>query len=65
MLERPSPRKQYRMSDAGQMLDAYPRDLNLDARMLTATLDALIECAQACTSDADADLPGSTVGTRS
>ena len=56
MLERPSPRKQYRMSDAGQMLDAYPRDLNLDARMLTATLDALIECAQACTSDADADL---------
>jgi uncharacterized membrane protein len=44
------------MSYAGQMLDAYPRDLNLDARMLTATLDALIECAQACTSDADADL---------
>jgi hypothetical protein len=44
------------MSYAGQMLDAYPRDLNLDARMLTATMDALIECAQACTSDADADL---------
>jgi hypothetical protein len=37
------------------MLDAYPRDFNLDVRMLTTTMDALIECAQACTADADAD----------
>ncbi|HEX8859249.1 MAG TPA: four-helix bundle copper-binding protein [Actinomycetes bacterium] len=44
------------MSYAGQMLDAYPRDFNLDARMLTTTMDALIEYAQACTADADADM---------
>jgi Domain of Unknown Function (DUF326) len=44
------------MSYAGQMLDTYPRDFNVDARVLATTIDALIECAQACTADADADL---------
>jgi Domain of Unknown Function (DUF326) len=44
------------MSYAGQMLDTYPRTFNLDARVLASTIDALIECAQACTADADADL---------
>jgi Domain of Unknown Function (DUF326) len=44
------------MSYAGQMLDTYPRTFNVDARVLTTTIDALIECAQACTADADADL---------
>jgi len=41
------------MSYAGQMLDAYPRDFNVDAGVLATTIDALIECAQACTADAD------------
>ena len=44
------------MSYAGQMLDTYPRDFNVDAGVLAATMDALIECAQACTADADSDL---------
>jgi hypothetical protein len=44
------------MSYAGQMLDTYPRTFNVDARVLATTIDALIECAQACTADADADL---------
>ena len=44
------------MSYAMQMLDTYPRTFNLDARVLATTIDALIECAQACTADADADL---------
>jgi hypothetical protein len=44
------------MSYAGQMLDTYPRTFNLDAGVLAATIDALNDCAQACTADADADL---------
>jgi uncharacterized membrane protein len=50
------------MSYAGQMLDAYPRDFNVDARLLTTTIDALIECAQACTADADDDLSEQNLG---
>jgi hypothetical protein len=44
------------MSYAWQMLDAYPGDFNVEARPLTAAMDALIQCAQACTADTDADL---------
>jgi Domain of Unknown Function (DUF326) len=44
------------MSYAGQMLDTYPREVQVDARVLATTIDALIECAQACTADTDADL---------
>ena len=44
------------MSYARQLLDAYPRDFNLDAGVLAATIDALNDCAQACTADADDDL---------
>jgi hypothetical protein len=44
------------MSYARQMLDTYPRTLNVDADMLAATIDALSDCAQACTADTDADL---------
>jgi hypothetical protein len=44
------------MSYAKQMLDAYPRDFNLDADLLAATIDALSDCAQACIADADDDL---------
>jgi Domain of Unknown Function (DUF326) len=41
------------MSYARQLLDTYPRDLNLDAQVLAATIDALSDCAQACTAGAD------------
>jgi hypothetical protein len=41
------------MSYAKQMLDTYPRDFNVDAAQLAATIDALSDCAQACTACAD------------
>jgi hypothetical protein len=44
------------MSYARQLLDAYPGNINADAGLLTATIDALSDCAQACVADADADL---------
>jgi hypothetical protein len=44
------------MSYARQLLDTYPRTVNADANVLTATIDALSDCAQACAADADADL---------
>lgn len=39
-----------------QLLDSYPRTFNLDAGLLASTIDALTDCAQACTADADDDL---------
>ena len=44
------------MSYAKQLLDTYPGTLNADAGLLAATIDALSDCAQACTADADANL---------
>jgi hypothetical protein len=44
------------MSYARQMLDTYARALNIDGDVLAATIDALSDCAQACSADADADL---------
>jgi hypothetical protein len=44
------------MSYAKQMLDTYPRHFNLDADLLAGAIDALADCAQACTADADDDL---------
>jgi hypothetical protein len=44
------------MSYARQMLDSYPRTINRDTGVLAATIDALNECLQACTADADDDL---------
>jgi hypothetical protein len=44
------------MSYARQILDTYPRDFNVDAGVLAATIGALDDCAQACTDCADADL---------
>ena len=44
------------MSYARQLLDTYPGTVNVDADVLAATIDALRDCAQACTADADADL---------
>jgi Domain of Unknown Function (DUF326) len=44
------------MSYARQMLDTYPRTITVDADLLAATIDAISDCAQACTADVDADL---------
>jgi Domain of Unknown Function (DUF326) len=44
------------VSYARQMLDTYPRAVNLNAGLLAATIDALSDCAQACIADTDADL---------
>jgi hypothetical protein len=44
------------MSYARQMLDTYLHTFNVDAGVLAPTLDALTDCAQACTADTDADL---------
>jgi uncharacterized membrane protein len=44
------------MSYARQMLDTYPGTFGVDAAVLAAAIDALSDCAQACTADVDADL---------
>jgi hypothetical protein len=44
------------MSYARQMLDTYPRTFDVDAGLLAAVIDALNDCAQACTADVSADL---------
>jgi hypothetical protein len=44
------------MSYASQLLDSYPRTFSVDAGLLTTAIDALNDCAQACTADADDDL---------
>ncbi len=44
------------MSYAKQLLDTYPRAFDADAGVLAATIDALNDCAQACTADTAADL---------
>jgi hypothetical protein len=44
------------MSYASQMLGTYPRAVSADADLLAAAIDALNDCAQACTADTDADL---------
>src|SRR5438132_14135634 len=44
------------MSYARQLLDTYPRNFNIDANVLSAAIDALNDCAQACTADTTADL---------
>jgi len=44
------------MSSAQQMLETYPKSINLDRDLLAACVDACFECAQACTACADACL---------
>jgi hypothetical protein len=44
------------MSYAKQLLDSYPRVVTTDAGVLATTIDALNDCAQACTACADGDL---------
>jgi len=38
------------------MLDTYPRDFNVDAHQLAATIDMLLDCANTCTQCADSCL---------
>jgi hypothetical protein len=51
-----SPFKGGPMSYARQMLDTYPGAFGVDASVLATAIDALSDCAQACTTDVDADL---------
>ena len=44
------------MSYARPLLDTHPRTFDVDAGLLAATIDALSDCAQACTACADDDL---------
>ena len=44
------------MSYARQLLDTYPVTVTVNVDLLAATIDALSDCAQACTADTDADL---------
>jgi len=44
------------MSYARQMLDSYPRTVNVDTSVLAAAIDAISDCVQACIADTDADL---------
>jgi len=39
------------MSYARQMLDTFPRTVDVDADLLAAAIDAMNDCAQACTAD--------------
>jgi hypothetical protein len=44
------------MSYARQLLDSFPGHGTVDAGMLATTIDALVNCGQACIADADDDL---------
>jgi Domain of Unknown Function (DUF326) len=44
------------MSYARQMLDTFSRTVDVDADVLAAAIDAMSDCAQACTADNAADL---------
>jgi hypothetical protein len=44
------------MTDTREMLDASPTDVPLGAAKVASAIDARLNCAQACISDADADL---------
>jgi hypothetical protein len=44
------------MSYARQVLDTFSRTVNVDPDVLAAAIDAMNDCAQACTADNAADL---------
>jgi len=44
------------MSYARQMLETYPGAADVSADVVTAAVNALTDCAQACAADVDADL---------
>lgn len=41
---------------SAEMMESYPAEINLDRQLLARAVDALVECAQACTACADACL---------
>jgi hypothetical protein len=44
------------MAYARQMLDSYRRSVDIDPDTVAAAIEALDDCAQACTADVDANL---------
>ncbi len=48
-------------TEAMAMLDVYPGGLVLDKQLLTRSIETCLECTQACTACADADLGEQTV----
>jgi hypothetical protein len=42
------------MGNTRQLLDTYPRTFSVDAGVLAGAIDAMADCAQACTADAAA-----------
>ena len=44
------------MSYSRRLLDTYPRIVPVDADVVSAAIEALHDCAQACAADVDADL---------
>ena len=44
------------MNSTMPMLETYPAEINLDRSRLAATIDALMDCSEACTACADACL---------
>jgi hypothetical protein len=51
-----APSKEEAVSYARRLLDTYARTVDVDADILAAAIEALDDCAQACTADVDADL---------
>lgn len=49
------------MTTTKPMLDTFPAEISVDRAVLAATIDALNDCAQACTSCADACLSEKSV----
>jgi hypothetical protein len=50
------------MSYSKQMIATYPSSLRVDAGLLSATIDALHDCIEACNADVDADLSEQDLG---
>jgi hypothetical protein len=50
------------MSYAKQLLDADPGTVTADATVMADAIDALSDCAQACTADTSADLSEQNLG---
>ena len=40
----------------GEMLETYPKSMNLDRALLASAIESIVECSQACTACADACL---------
>jgi hypothetical protein len=51
------------MTKALEMLERYPRSINVDAQLLATTIDRLVECESTCTQCADACLAEQDVAT--